>query len=247
MESFTQKHRVEYYECDFQGHLKISTILALFISVATQHNDTMQVGTNKAKQLGGGWIIIGYDGQFYRSRPVDNELITVGTSLVAYNRFFVIRQFELRNHCHQLIAAFRGCFAFIDLTKRRLMPIPVQIYQPFRLSASKHLPRLKTPKKATVTAQWQKKDYQVCSFDIDFNHHVSNTRYIDWMLDPLGEEFLCHHCLKRLVVRYGHEIRDGMRVQSLVSPAIFADNQLKTYHQVRVPNQTCARGEAWWN
>ena len=241
MKEFTVEHQVEYYECDFCGRLKTSTILALFISVATQHNDQLKVGTAVAKGLGGGWIILGYDGQFLRPRPMDNDLITVGTSLVAYNRFFVIRQFTLRDHEGHLPASFRGQFAFIDLAKRRLMAIPAMIYRPFQQSASKHLPRLTAPVKVTSTAGWQERDYRACLFDVDFNGHVGNTHYLDWMLDPLGKVFLAHHRLTNLVVRYDREIQAGVTVHSLVHPTGNASQ-----HRIQVAGQNCARADMKW-
>ena len=139
----------------------------------------------------------------------------------------------------------RATFVFMNLEKRRLMSIPKQLIEPFDSPEQKRLPRLANP--ATITSDDPaSKEYQVRYFDIDVNHHVNNARYLDWLLDPLGGEFLRTHRPVSLVIRYQHEVREGATVTSQYQ-LVEDTGGLSSRHALLVSGQVCATAEIGWH
>jgi acyl-ACP thioesterase len=57
--------------------------------------------------------------------------------------------------------------------------------------------------------------FKVRFHDLDFNLHLNNTYYIQWMLDSLPVDRLAHGQLQDLDIQYLYEARHGERVISL--------------------------------
>jgi medium-chain acyl-[acyl-carrier-protein] hydrolase len=46
-------------------------------------------------------------------------------------------------------------------------------------------------------------------FDIDLNHHVTSTRYVDWMMDSIPVDFLSKHYPSAISINYMKETQLG--------------------------------------
>lgn len=247
MRQYEEEHRVTYYECDATGRLSLSMLVALFILASRRHNTALGFSPQKVRQTNGGWVIIDYDGQFPRPLPKEGAALIIGTAITAYNRFFIIRDFWARDRDGAEYAHFRGMFAYMDLTTRKMQEIPAEFIAQYPEAPSRHLPRLQRPRHSKDTHGWTRKDYQVRFFDIDFNGHVNNARYFDWLLDPLGTHFLLHHRITKLAIRYRNEIQPDKLVASLVrleetAPA----GQAVSSHQIKVGNDLCTEATITW-
>ena len=54
---------------------------------------------------------------------------------------------------------------------------------------------------------WRKSDIFSTSYnDIDFNGHVTQSSYVQWMMNALSYDFLNNHELKEIETIYAHEI-----------------------------------------
>ena len=71
------------------------------------------------------------------------------------------------------------------------------------------------------------RDYHVRYFDIDMNGHVNNSKYLDWMYDVLGYEFLKTHEPLRMTLKYVKEVSSGGQITSS-----YQLDQLISYHQI---------------
>lgn len=126
-----------------------------------------------------------------------------------------------------------------------MQSIPLALIEPFKAPVAKRIPRLKRPQKLTEDVVGMKKKYQVRYFDLDANHHVNNARYFDWLLDPLGRDFLREHHIKKFNLQYLQEVRAGEIVESKVSEFQKSDERV-TCHQICVGEQTDAIAEVKW-
>ncbi len=126
-----------------------------------------------------------------------------------------------------------------------MQSIPPALIEPFNAPVAKRIPRLKRPQKLDKNASVIKKNYQVRYFDLDANHHVNNARYFDWLLDPLGRDFLRESQIKRFNLQYLQEVRNGEMVESKVNK-LQKNNEKVTYHQIDVGEQLDAIAEIEW-
>ena len=126
-----------------------------------------------------------------------------------------------------------------------MQSIPSALIEPFNAPIAKRIPRLKRPQKLDENAPVIKKDYRVRYFDLDANHHVNNARYFDWLLDPLGRDFLRENQIKSFNLQYLQEVRNGEIVESKVNKLQTNDEKV-TYHQIGVGEQNDAIAEIEW-
>lgn len=245
LNQFKMQHAIPYYECDASGHLTVAMLFRLLILASEQHSDALKVGPAAVKAYGGGWVIINYAGEL-AALPREGTTITIGTKIAAYNRFFVVRDFWVRAATGEELVRLQGLFAFMDLTKRKMVTIPSALIAPYQLTESRRLP--KVPRPLTLEQPdpaWQGQAYRVRFFDIDLNNHVNNAVYFDWLLDPLGSEFLLHHRLVHVKMKYDHEVRAGEQVTSrfVTTPA---SDRVVTHHQICNSAGLAAEAEFEW-
>lgn len=246
-QKFQLQHQVNYYECDPSGHLSLSTLVALMILASEKQNAQLGVDEHVTKQLGGGWVIIDYEAHFQREWPMENDLVQFETQIIAYNKYFVVRQFVIKDDHEQIIGTVNGLFVYMDLVKRRMAKIPDQIMAPYEAASCLRLPKVARPDKVSLTDEWQTKQYQVRYFDIDYNGHVNNARYFDWMLDTLDHDFLKHHQIIEMRMNYEHEVRPGTTVKSFATkPTAATDGSFSTQHKILVGDDECAIATIKW-
>lgn len=241
---YEMQHQLTYYECTDSGHPSMSMILSMMTMVSDAHSIFVGLDRSVVDESGGAWVVIGYEGHFTPQQPCFGDQVIIGTRALAYNRFFALREFWLSdlNHQQQYVHV-RALFVMMDLTARRLMRIPDRLITPFASPVNKRLPRLAKPQK--LPAQFTSRSYRVRYFDIDINHHVNNARYFDWLLDPLGPEFLRGHQPLAFKINYESEVQEGATVES----RYFIDQQseeLTTVHEIWSGGQCCTTAEIKW-
>lgn len=245
-QKFILEHQVNYYECDPSGHLSLSMLVALMILASEKQNAQLGVDEHVTKELGGGWVIIDYEGHFQREWPKENEQIKFETAIVAYNKYFVVRQFVIKDYHEQIIGTVNGLFVYMDLHKRRMAKIPEVIMTPYEAASSLRLPKVARPDKVAATDEWRENHYQVRYFDIDYNGHVNNARYFDWMLDTLDHDFLQKHQIVGIRMNYEHEVRPQTTVNSMATTIENNEQEWTTQHQIWVGTQKCATATIKW-
>lgn len=244
-QTYEMLHQLTYYECDDTGHPTMSKMLSMMTMVSDAHCIALGMDTATIQQTGGAWVITEYDGEVATEQPRFGDQVILGTRAIAYNRFFALREFWMTDPNHEKrYLHLRATFVFMNLEKRRLMSIPKQLIEPFGSPVQKRLPRLASPA-AITSADPASKKYQVRYFDIDVNHHVNNARYLDWLLDPLGGQFLRTHRPVRLVIKYQHEVRENTTVTSQYQ-LVENDDGLASRHTLLVGDQVCATAEIGW-
>ncbi len=241
MEWFELPHQLTYYECDPQGNLQLGMLFNLGVLAAEIENQGTGVGLGAANELGGGWVVVNYAGTFDLTHFHAGDQIVVATRVKAFNKFFSLREFSIRDQSGHEWVHYEATFVFMDLVKRRIMTIPPVLIEQYDLAPVKRIPRVPTPSDLVVDDTWQQHQYDVRYFDIDMNGHVNNSHYFDWMLEALGAEFLQTHQLTGVKIQFDHEVRYGQRVTSQVKVA-----DLVTYHQIKTADQGAARAELTW-
>lgn len=242
---YTLQHQVNYYECDPSGHISLSTLVALMILASEKQNVELGVDEHATMKLGGGWVIIDYEAEFSAEWPKENDQIQLQTKVEAYNNFFVVRKFILRDAVGKQLGQIKGLFVYMDLVKRKMTKIPDAIMAPYEAQMKIRLPKVARPEKVEMNEQWRGHDYRVRYFDIDYNGHVNNARYFDWMLDTLDADFLKDHQITGFKMSYEHEVRPGATVQSKsVGPV--KDAPLTTQHKIMVGDTECASATVNW-
>lgn len=240
-------HQIPYYECDASGHLTFSTLIALLILASERQNAQLGVDEQSVLKLGGGWVIIDYEAYFDRELPKENDSLSISTRILAYNKFFVVREFTMHDQDGHDIGTVKGLFVYMDLKKRRMAKIPDEIMAPYEMDTQIRLPKVNRPDKVTLDDHWHGHDYRVRYFDIDYNGHVNNAHYFDWMMDTLDADFLKTHWVAELRMNYEHEVRPDKVVASrALGPAKDGEGLIVTQHKIEVGQNECASATIVW-
>lgn len=148
--------------------------------------------------------------------PKLGEKIRIRTHPSGFERVYTFRDFRIFDESGAQIASSSTAWLLMNTQTRRLTRIPPFILQlEEQLPPSERfLPRVSTKmEQYRGEAQWEK-SFRVNWHDLDFNQHLNNTFYIQWMLDSLPERILRQKQLIDMQVQYQAEALLGERVIS---------------------------------
>ncbi|WP_295746538.1 acyl-ACP thioesterase domain-containing protein [uncultured Limosilactobacillus sp.] len=231
---YQMKHQVTYFECDETGQLKLSMAFALAVLVSEKHDEAVQEASGTRPHSDQAWVITNYQARFAPQQPTNEEIILLETEYTAANRFFAQRTYWLKSLTGQLYATIKTQCVLLSLTKRKMVPINQEYFQRYQLEPTNQLPKLDQPLKMADGQAVTAAEYRVRYFDLDSNRHVNNARYFDWLLDPLGADFLLHHQVATVAIRYRREVRYPNMVTSQWTAAPTTSGHLTTVHQIKV-------------
>lgn len=169
-----------------QGTLPLSTLVADVIQVATDHANALGVGYSRLIEDGNSWVLSRLTIEVDRM-PRINEDYSLTTWIEGFNRHFSERNFELRAS-GVTIGYMRTVWVAINVATRR----------PADLSGISHLQSTVSDRRCPIEPQRRIPSppadmadvYEVIfrSSDIDFNRHVTTTRYMELAVDSLPLE-----------------------------------------------------------
>lgn len=227
---YKSKHKVLYYECEKTYRMTLSMLLNVLIQVSGEQSSALGLGDEKMGELGYAWIVLQHAFDIHRM-PVTNELIEIETQARQYNSFFCYRDFYVYSETGTLLVEFTMVFAIMDRNERKMIRIPEEIVSPYGAPFKKGLIRIPRPSKVDEKIA-DSSFYTIRYFDIDVNDHVNNAKYIEWMLDALGEEFLKNKRLKTGTIKFEKELLYGQTAESK-SSRLHTKEKTVTAHEIR--------------
>ena len=91
--------------------------------------------------------------------------------------------------------------------------VPEEITEPYESPFEKKIRR--GPRYPELNGAMEQ-DYHVRFYDLDMNGHVNNSKYLDWVFEVMGAEFLTQHIPKRVHLKYVKEVLPGGMITSSV-------------------------------
>ena len=199
-----------------QGTLPLSTLVADVIQVATDHANALGVGYSRLIEDGNSWVLSRLTIEVDRM-PRINEDYSLTTWIEGFNRHFSERNFEL---CASgvTIGYMRTVWVAINVATRR----------PADLSGISHLQSTVSDRRCPIEPQRRIPSppadmadvYEVIfrSSDIDFNRHVTTTRYMELAVDSLPLELYDRAYTRRFEIAFRHEARWGEAARVITAP-----------------------------
>ncbi|GKT02793.1 acyl-[acyl-carrier-protein] thioesterase [Furfurilactobacillus sp. WILCCON 0119] len=239
-------HKIEYYETDLTGQTTLAMLINMLVLTSYDQADHFGVGTDYMLENGQGWVIAQYEIDVTRL-PRDHERVTLATEATSNNRYFAYRQFFMRDEAGELLVHVKSICVVMDQAARKMVAIPAAAIAPYESDEVKRIPRLARPTSIDEQMAVISQPYQVRYFDLDTNHHVNNAHYFDWMMDPLGEDFLTTHALAHVAIRFENEVRYGHEIKSVVTvPVVHDDGTITTLHRIEGDGERYAEAEFTW-
>ncbi|MDM8214341.1 thioesterase [Enterococcus hirae] len=241
---YTIEHEVMYSEGDLNGTITLENLISVAILASEKQTAEMDRGNPYLQKQGLGWIITQYDLKI-TALPKVGETVKITTEATSYNRFFCYRFFRIYDENGKEIVLIRSSFALLNYKTRRSARVTPEIVAPFDSENTNKLLRF-PPIEHFKIEPAQGQPYRVRFFDIDSNQHVNNAKYLTWMTDPLGMDFLTAYFPHYVNIRFEKEIAYGHEIQSYFKENATADKEtpVMTQHKITSLDQQEVFAEA---
>ena len=226
MNIFKEESIIRFAGIDRSDTLTIASTFDLFQEAAISHAEILGVGREAMKQSGHVWILSRLS-VFMGRRPGFGEKIITRTWPRSSNKLFAIRDYDINQSgdisgsedspcSDKALVRGRSAWLVVDIEKRKpLRPqvatesLPVNenlnALPGVNLNSNEPPPSLAVRDFSAIDPVLRRS----CYSDIDYNGHVNNTRYIQWIQDLLDPEILEKAGQIRLDINYLAEVLCG--------------------------------------
>lgn len=236
--TYQMKMKIPFDMADMNGHIKLPDVILLSLQVSGMQSIELGV-SDKAilEDYNLVWIITEYDIEVVRL-PRFAEEITVETEALSYNRLFCYRRFTIYDEAGQELIHMMATFVLMDRDSRKVQAVEPEIVAPYQSDFDKKL--IRGPKYESLEEPISK-DYHVRFYDLDMNGHVNNSKYLDWIFEVMGADFLTQYIPKKINLKYVKEVRPGGVIASTVERT-----GLESKHEITSDGATNAQAIITW-
>ena len=211
--TYQMKTKIPFDMSDINGHIKLPDIILLSLQVSGSQSAQLGVSDKEIlERYNLVWIITEYIDVIRLPRFA--EEITIETEALSYNRLFCYRRFTIYDESGQAIIQMLATFALMDRDSRKVHNVEAEMVAPYQSEFSKKI--IRGPKYMDLDNP-SSKDYHVRFYDLDMNGHVNNSKYLDWIFEVMGSEFLMEHIPVKINLKYIKEVRPGGMITSSYS------------------------------
>ena len=236
--TYQMKMKIPFDMADMNGHIKLPDVILLSLQVSGMQSIELGV-SDKAilENYNLVWIITDYDIEVVRL-PRFAEEITIETEALSYNRLFCYRRFIIYDETGQELIHMMVTFVLMDRDSRKIHAVEPEIVAPYQSDFDKKL--IRGPKYESLNEPISK-DYHVRFYDLDMNGHVNNSKYLDWIFEVMGADFLTQYIPKKINLKYVKEVRPGGVITSSVERT-----GLESKHEITSDGATSAQAIITW-
>lgn len=215
---------IRTYEIDSRKQATPVALVRLMQEAAMQNVLRLGLSVWDLEPHGISWVLMRLTLRIERL-PGLGEQIRVSTCPTGFEKVFTHRDYRVFDAAGMLIATSSSTWLPMDTQTRRMTRIPdfIMKYQQQVPPPDQWLPR--APEKLPAPeAPDRSKNRTVEWYDLDFNMHLNNTLYIQWLLETLDDNILQHGNLRALDILFRAEGRraDTLRTEhQRVAPDTF--------------------------
>ncbi len=204
-------------ETDQNGQATLSALVGYMQEAAWDNTATMGISMYELLDRGLTWVLQRMRIEMFHY-PRHREQITVETWASGRERVFLHRDFRVYNTDRELLGQATSVWLVMDVVKRQMVSVPefitaVEVVpgaEPLPFAKGK-LPQLEEPLYGQqMPVRWH---------DIDLNRHVTNTRYLQWVLETLPADILEKQQLSEIDIIFKSESMLGDTVMATAGAA----------------------------
>ena len=236
--TYQMKMKIPFDMADMNGHIKLPDVVLLSLQVSGMQSIELGVGDKTIlENYNLVWIISGYDIEVIRL-PRFGEEITIETEALSYNRLFCYRRFTIYDEAGQDLIHMMATFVLMDRDSRKVHAVEPEIVAPYQSEFDKKL--IRGPKYESLEEPISK-DYHIRFYDLDMNGHVNNSKYLNWIFEVMGADFLTRYIPTKIYLKYVKDVRPGGVFTSAVERT-----GLESKHEITSDGSTNAQAIITW-
>jgi len=212
-----ENFRINWYDTDLNGHIKMSSIANYLQESAWRHAEHLGFGYEDAQRRNEFWVIVALMVRMV-DYPQWGDKITVETWPKGIDRLFAFRDFKIISEDGKVLGAATSTWMILDQDTHR--PKKVDIVKPMLHLAVRQDILAENPPHLPVLENFNGSvSRQVQFSEVDFYGHVNNTRYLDWCLDAIPAAWHHSHKIRCMIINFLSETHYGenIRVDYLMS------------------------------
>ena len=214
---------VRFGVIDRSDRMTLDAVFQFFQEAAISHAENLGVGREDMARTGQVWILSRMSVQIDR-RPKYGETLTVRSWPRGGEKLFALRDYDIRDASDTPVVRGRSGWLIIDIAKRR--PLRPQAVMD-ALPQNEGLDALPSGGGGLAERQNLQKaaERKAVYSDVDYNGHVNNVRYIQWIEDALDPLLLEQAGQMRLDINYLNEILPAETTEIWSAPIESPDPQ----------------------
>lgn len=210
--AYSCDYTVQMYDIDSRRKMTVGALVRLMQEASMQNVMQMKVSAWDMQAMSLSWVLLRKHLKIKRL-PLNGEKITVVTYSCGFEKFFTFRDFKVFDKNEDLIAWSSSTWLLMNTDERKMVRIPDFILElEAQMPGEKDsLPRPKSKLPPFQNADFSR-PFRVDWHDLDFNGHLNNVNYIQWMLEALPDDILKNATLRELDIFYKVEAhwKDGL-------------------------------------
>lgn len=210
----TPKHtftfRAYQQDIDCTNRMSLSAIVRALLNAACMAADDNAFGTIQLNQKGLTWVLSRLSLKLDRL-PQSESNFNVTTWIESCNNIVSTRNFLMTDENGVELGSACSMWSIIDVQTRQPINLMTQNYLVEAIQGDKidcarprHIPMTNEPDSC-----WE---HRVVYSDLDFNHHVNSTRYVDWMMNALPISVVENNEIMGCTINYSAESYYGENV-----------------------------------
>ncbi|MDX1941183.1 MAG: thioesterase [Saprospiraceae bacterium] len=219
---YEEHFTIRTYEVDNRKKATPITLIRLMQEAAMQNVLKLKLSVWDLEPHGISWVLMRLYLRINRL-PNLNEKILIQTYPAGFEKVLTHRDYKVFDANGELLAYSSSTWLLMDTNTRRMTRIPdfIMRYQQYIPPENECLPRPsdRLPKFEHID---RSKKYEVNWHDLDFNMHLNNTLYIQWMLEAVEDQVLQYGYLSELDIIFHLE---GLWKEIIKSELQKIDNQ----------------------
>lgn len=205
---YSKKYKVGGRDIDFRGRLKLSSLFTYFQDVADLHAENLGVGMKTIQEKYGFlWVLVRIRVDMARY-PLWEEEITIDTWPQQPNKLEFMRDFLVKDSKGHILARAVSTWVIIDRNTRKLKKAET-IHLSLPLITKERAIDCKLGKLRTKGQLEVFYKRRVGYSDIDFNEHLNNSKYVDFIMDAFSLEDHKNHSIESIEINYSNEALPG--------------------------------------
>ncbi|MBR9922149.1 MAG: hypothetical protein GYB31_15025 [Bacteroidetes bacterium] len=185
-----ENFQVRTYEIDNHKRITLVALVRLMHEAAMQNVINLGLSVWDLEPQKISWVLMRK--KLWVDRlPVLGDKISIFTTPAGFNRSFTYRDYIVYDAEGNRLAAASSTWLLMDTEARKMAPLPpfIKDYEKFMPDPKDCLPRPGGRLTPFTEPKWTN-SFCVNWHDLDFNNHLSNIKYLEWMLEGLPASYL---------------------------------------------------------
>ncbi len=181
------KYKIKLYDVNVNKNLTPTSLFRTLQETAGEHHFAAQNSSLLDSYLQGfSWILVQAKFKFLEI-PKYQQTIIIRTWLSEIRSIKAIREYEIYDETGKLLGFAKKSWAFFDVHKLRPAPMPKGVYDNWPTNPKTNIEFNKNLLADNFNIAYSTQ-IKVRKSDLDYNQHVNNIYYVQWMREIIPEE-----------------------------------------------------------